>query len=399
MTRRVLVSAGDPSGDLILAAVIRHLKAHNQGEPLEFVGLCGPASEAEGAQIIASAKDVAVVGISEVLRNLRKIFGVLDRLKAEIPRCQSVLCVDFPDFNLKLAQLARRQGCPVDFIIAPQVWAWRSNRLPQIARAVRRLYPALPFEESIFRDAGVDARFLGHPIRDMLPPRNRREARKEIAADPDDRVICVMPGSRRSEIERHLPLMLEAWERFAQLERQAQFRTRNVAVLPLAPGWTREGWFELLKPEDQARFQRFEAEGVWRVVPDSRRALMAADFGWIVSGTATLEAALYQVPHVLVYRLSGLSAFLIKALSTYFSDSSASAGLPNILLGRAVIPEILQDSLSAKRLAIESFELLHDPTRLDEIGKSLRYLPKKLGDPGATERIALDLLAAWKPAP
>ncbi|MBS1984074.1 MAG: lipid-A-disaccharide synthase [Bdellovibrionales bacterium] len=393
--KRVLVSAGDPSGDLILAALVRAIKASPVGNQYEFAGLCGPASMREGVQLVAEAKDVAVVGISEVVRKLPQIFGALGKLRQELSRCDSVLCVDFPDFNLKLADIARVQGKPVDYIIAPQVWAWRHGRLPKIARSVRRLYPALPFEEELFREAGVDAHFLGHPIRDMLPPRARRESRTELQVLPAERLLCLMPGSRRTEIERHLPLFLEAWDIFTHLEANAHHRVRNRAVLPLAPGWTREAWLAILSAKDRARFEELEKSGEWILASDSRRALMAADFGWIVSGTATLEAALYMLPHILVYRLSYFSALLIKSLSHYFSDRNAAAGLPNILLGQNVIPELLQDDVDARRLAIESFELLNDPARLSTIGKSLRYLPKKLGDVGAVMRISADLLQMW----
>ena len=394
--KRILVSAGDPSGDLILAGVIRNIRELNPTETYEFVGLCGPASEKEGARSLASAKDVAVVGISEVLRNLKKIFGVLDILKKELAQCDSVLCVDFPDFNLKLSELARKQKVPVDFIIAPQVWAWRSGRLPKMKRLLRKIYPVLPFEEELLKDAGIDARFLGHPIRDLLPPKSRRTAREELNIQSAERLFCLMPGSRHSEILRHLPLFIEAWQRFEKMELAARTKTHDRVVVPIAPGWTQEGLMELLNPDYRALLQNWLDEKKWVFVTDSRKALMAADFGWIVSGTATLEAALYQVPHILVYRLSWSSAFLIRFLSHYFTDRDASAGLPNILLGKSVIPELLQEHVDAKRLAIESFELLHDPIRMAEIERSLRFLPKKLGDAGAIRRIAQDLSASWK---
>jgi lipid-A-disaccharide synthase len=398
--RRVLVSAGDPSGDLILAKLVESLREQSRetgAGDIEFVGLCGPAAEAAGVKVIASAKEVAVVGITEVLRNLPHLFGVLNRLKTELVRVDSVLLLDFPDFNLRLAELARKAGKPVDYVVAPQVWAWRGGRLDQIRQRVRRMYPALPFEEEVFREAGIDARFLGHPIRDLLPPKARRAAREELAVSPEDHLIAILPGSRHSEIRKHLPLLIEAWGLFLALEAKQNLgkHARHRAVVPLAPGWTREEWLGLLEEKDRARLLELERAGDWILTHDSRRALMAADFGWIVSGTASLEAALYLVPHILLYRLSPISAFLIKRLSHYFSDENAAAGLPNILLRKMVIPELLQDRVSARALAIESYELLGNPARLDEMAKSLRFLPKKLGEAGATRRIASDLLAAW----
>lgn len=393
-SKRILVSAGDPSGDLILASLVRAMREGAPNTSFEFVGLCGPASEAEGVKPLASAKDVAVVGISEVLRNIRKIFGTLDLLRAELPRVDSLLCLDFPDFNLRLAAMARNQKVPTDYIIAPQVWAWRHGRLPQISRCVRRMYPVLPFEEELFRNAGIDARFLGHPIRDMLPPRARREARKEFDLKPEDYCLAILPGSRSTEIRRHLPLFLDAWDELERFEKRRGFEPPRHALLPMAPGWDELSIEALLSDKDRARLRHRITYG-WRFVRDSRRALMAADFGWIVSGTASLEAALYMLPHVLVYRLSRLSAFLIRASSQYFRPGEGFAGLPNILLGRETIPELLQDQLDPKRLALETFELRHDNTRLTELNRSLRYLPKKLGNPGAITRMAEDLLHLW----
>lgn len=393
--RRVLVSAGDPSGDLILAAVIRELKDIAPGR-LEFVGLCGPASEAEGVRILASARDVAVVGIWEVLRKLRTIFGVLGRLREELPKSDSLLCVDFPDFNLKLAGLAKKAGKPVDYIVAPQVWAWRSGRLAKMRGLIRRLYPALPFEEEIFRDAGIDARFFGHPIRDLLPPRSRASARRELGFKDEETVFALMPGSRRSEIDRHLPLLLDAWERALVVKPRRALKGVWKGLLPLAPGWDLARFSEGFDARTRQRLDERVESGDWKIVNDSRQALMAADFGWIASGTATLEAAYYQVPHVLIYRLSGLSAWLIRSSTSYFEGTEAMAGLPNILLGRKVIPELLQADLSADRLSAETIELLTDSVRMGNIRKSLRFLPKRLGEAGVARRIAEDLARLWK---
>lgn len=396
--KRIVVSAGDPSGDLILAEIVKRVHEAHPGV-YEFEGLCGPASEAAGVKIIAPAHEVAVVGISEVLKNLDRIYGVLGKLRERLPGATALLCVDFPDFNLKLADLARKANVPVDYVVAPQVWAWRSGRIPRVKKLVRRLYPALPFEEALFRDGGVDARYLGHPIRDLLPPKARRTTREAFGLAPDTRALCVMPGSRRTEIARHLPLFLDAWDEWQRLEARAPRSYTpaplTVALVPIAPGWTKDAWLALSKPDVRSRLETKLQSGEWRLVDDSRRALMAADFGWIVSGTATLEAALYGLPHLLVYKLSALSARVIRLLSHYFSDPDAFAGLPNILLKRGVIPELLQHHVNARRVAAETHELLNDPSRLDEITKSLRYLPKKLGEPGATTRIATDLAARW----
>lgn len=397
-TRRILVSAGDSSGDLILSKVIEALRREAGDQKLEFVGLCGPACVAQGVKALASSKDVAVVGIFEVLKKLKTIFGALDLLRDELSRVDSLICVDFPDFNLKLAGMAQKKNIPVDYIVAPQVWAWRSNRLPKMRRLIRRLYPALPFEENVFREAGLEARYLGHPIRDLLPPRARRPAREKLGVGPDDFIFCLMPGSRKSEIQRTMPILVEAWKSL-QAIRAARtlpaYPSRWRAAVPVAPGWSAEQLIEALAPKEQQQVRDYVASGEWIFHGDSHEVQMAADFGWITSGTATLEAAYYQLPHILFYRLSGLTAFLIQSLSSYFTHNKGMAGLPNILLGRPVIPELLQKDLQPRRLATETFELLADRTQFNLLKKQLRFVPQRMGDAGATERIAQDLWRLW----
>lgn len=394
--RRILVSAGDPSGDLILSEIIKNLREVYPTVVFDFVGLCGPKSIEQGARAIVSTQDVAVVGIVEVLRNLDKIFKSLHVLSDELKKCDSLLCVDFPDFNLRLARMAKKIGRPVDYVVAPQVWAWRSGRIPLIKNLVRRLYPAFGFEASLFLEAGADAKFLGHPIRDLLPPRNRRESRMELGVDSSDFVVGLMPGSRRGEIRRHLSLMVEAWDLFYSQKNRLYSKHKNLkALLVLAPQWTLEDLLKVLNQHLRSQVEEWVKEGYWIVSNDSHRALMAMDFGWICSGTATLEAGYYQVPHILLYRLNSFSVYLLRMLSSYFSDPESSAGLPNIILKKKVIPELLQNDLTAERLARDSAELLLDNPKMVDIVKHLRFIPKALGEPYACRRIAMDLGALW----
>lgn len=401
---QVLVSAGDHSGDLILSKIVSTLKGA-YGDQVEFLGLAGPLSQAAGVRPIGRAQDVAVVGIVEVVRNLNKIFSVLGSLESQLKNVDSVLCVDFPDFNLKLATMAKKQGKPVDYVIAPQVWAWRKSRLPKIKELIRRLYVALPFEKEIFLDAGVDAEFLGHPIRDALAPLNRRGAREALSLKENEFVFCIMPGSRHAEIKRHLPLLLKSWKMFCQISEQkglnpspdqTGLHKKFKAVVAVSQGLSAEAFLSHLKPKDREEAQALIESGQWSLVYQPHLAQMASDFGWIASGTASLEAAYYQLPHILFYKLSPISAWLIKSLTSYFSDADSFAGLPNILLRLPVIPEILQHEVSARRIAAETVELLSDNHRMTSIKKSLRFIPKKLGEAGASFRVAEDLAKLWK---
>jgi lipid-A-disaccharide synthase len=395
---RVLVSAGDHSGDLILSKIVSTLSAAYSGK-VEFVGLAGPLSQAAGVKPIGRTQDVAVVGIIEVIRNLKKIFSVLGKLEKELKNVDSVLCVDFPDFNLKLAGMAKKQGKPVDYIIAPQVWAWRKHRLPNIKSLLRKLYVALPFEKEVFIDAGVNADFLGHPIRDALMPLNRRGARENLKIEDSDFVFCMMPGSRHAEISRHLAMLVKSWKLFLQAADQKGLQRKELryrALVAVAQGQDRESFLAHLSGRDRKEAEALLESGEWVLVYQSHLAQMASDFGWIASGTASLESAYYQLPHILFYKLSPVSAWLIKSLTSYFSDPNSFAGLPNILLRRSVIPELLQDQVSARRLAAETVELLLNPGEMSNMKKSLRFIPKKLGDPGVSFRIAEDLAELWK---
>ncbi|MBP7844341.1 MAG: lipid-A-disaccharide synthase [Proteobacteria bacterium] len=396
--KRVLISCGDPSGDQILAKVIQHIKSIDP--QYEFVGLGGPLSEQAGLKVIASTKDVAVVGIVEVLKKLPKIFAALKRLETELSNVDSVLCVDFPDFNFRLAEMARKKSIPVDYIIAPQVWAWRSSRLNVMKKWLRRIYPAFSFEQNLFSDAGLEARYLGHPLRDVLPPLSRRQARETLGLNESQQLMSLLPGSRHGEIARHLSLFLEAWVEFKKLYKKNGLKFPFIAYVPLARGWTKEQMESLIhNKQDLELWKQFLDSGEWKIQYQAHLCMMASDFAWITSGTATLEAAYYQLPHILVYKLSRFSVFVVQQLSEYFRKPDAKAGLPNILLERMVIPEMLQQHLTPKTLANESFELLRNSSEMYRIKKFLRWIPKRMGEVGATNRIAADLMQLWHETP
>lgn len=393
----MLISTGDLSGDLLLSRVIEHLHqiASQNGDEIEFVGLAGEKCEAQGAKLLARSEDVAVVGIIEVLARLREIFKILGRLGQELDAVDSVICVDFPDFNFRLAQLAKKKGKPVDYLVSPQIWAWRGERVNKMRELTRKVYPVLPFEESFLRENGVHAQYLGHPLRDILPPRNRRESREVLGVKADEFLMALMPGSRHSEIQRHLPILVRAWKLFTKEAKRRHMTQRYRAYLPMPKGWNLERIASVLKGKDREVFDELLATQEWRLNNDSWTTMQAADFGWIASGTATLEAAYYQLPHILFYRLSWLSARMIRSMTSYFTGNGMGAGLPNILLNKRVIPEILQEDLTPARLSLESLELLGHSIRMSSIKRDLRWIPKKLGEAGVSQRMAEDLWALW----
>ncbi|MEZ4815255.1 MAG: lipid-A-disaccharide synthase [Bdellovibrionota bacterium] len=391
--KKILVSAGDPSGDQLLAHIIKSINESSPGQ-FEFWGLAGPLCERQGVKLLVSSKDVAVVGAFEVVRNAGKIFGALTKLAAALKESDSLLCVDFPDFNFRLAGVAKKLKKPVDYIVAPQVWAWRGGRIKVMRTWLRRLYPALPFEEELFKQQGVDAKFLGHPIRDVLPVRNRRGAREVLNLKEEELILAIFPGSRTSEIRRNLPLMIESWEQFKKNQARWGVKKEWTGLLTVAQGWKLEELAALLPKKLAPVFSEL-LKKEWKVSFQNHASLMAGDFGWITSGTASLEAGYYQLPHVLVYKLNPFSVMILKSISSYFKDPNSFAGLPNILLQKRVVPELLQSDLTPRRLAFETLDLLQDAHRLDVMKKYLRWIPKKLGEVGVSKRIADDLVQEW----
>jgi lipid-A-disaccharide synthase len=397
LKKTILVSAGDVSGDLLLSKVVVHLKdiALKEGVELNFIGLAGDHCESVGVQLIAHSNEVAVVGIVEVVSRLKHIFGVLNQLSKVMNSVDSVLCVDFPDFNFRLSEIALKKSIPVDYLVSPQLWAWRSSRVERMKLLTRKVYPVLPFEETYLRNRGVNAKYLGHPLRDILPPRNRRESRDVLTIKNEDFVIALLPGSRKSEIKRHLPILLHAWKCFSQESKRRHMVQRFRAVLSLPPKWDRDQIRNLLRESDWEMLEAYMSSQEWRLNHQSWTTMQASDFAWIASGTATLEAAYYQLPHILFYRLSWLSAQMIQSLTSYFSANGPGAGLPNILLEKKVVPEILQGDLTAERLSRECLELLNNPIKLSALKRDLRWIPKKLGESGVSKRMAEDLWGLW----
>jgi lipid-A-disaccharide synthase len=395
LKKKILVSAGDPSGDLKLSRLIQALQEKFGPDAFEFFGLAGPECEKRGVRLVARSSEVAVMGFTEVLAKLPKILSVLKKMNDELPAADGVLLVDFPDFNFKLAHRASQLKKPVDYFIAPQIWVWKRGRLKAMQKFVRRVYPELPFEENIYREAGIGAHYYGHPIRDILPPKARKAVRQELNIHQEDFLFAILPGSRHSEIRKHLPIFVDAWHELRiELSRRRDDRVVRV-VLPLAQGITEKDFLDSLNEEQKRKYRTWVDYREWIVGEDSWKMLQAADFGWIASGTASLEAGYYQLPHILVYKLSALTALLIKMRSNYLAVDGGFAGLPNIILEKAVVPELLQADLDSKRLRSETIELLYDHSRLQAMRKELRWLPKKMGSAGVLERIAEDYGSLW----
>jgi lipid-A-disaccharide synthase len=378
--RTVLIVAGEASGDLHGASLVHEMKALDPS--LVFCGVGGKKLEAEGVRLVAHSSEMAVVGLTEVFSRLRHIVGVFFRLRKMLrqEKPHLLILIDYPDFNLPLASAAKRAGVKVFYYISPQVWAWRKNRIHRIRRIVDRMAVILPFEKAVYADMGFAVDFVGHPLLDSVKRTcTREEATAAFGLRDTWPTVALLPGSREKEVTSLLPEMLGAAEILARDFEKAQF------VLPLAdtvdPGLVEKIISRHPVPVTVIPGRMYDAVGI-------------SDVAMVASGTATLETALLEIPMVIAYRISPLTAAVGKRFIRV-----DHIGLANIIAGRTVVPELVQDDATASRMAVEVKAILSDRERYESIRKDLSGLRKKLGDPGASRRaaeLALGLMAEDK---
>jgi lipid-A-disaccharide synthase len=376
--RRVLLVAGEASGDLHGADLVRALRVSLPD--LEVFGLGGERLREAGMRTVADASDVATVGLTQAggrLRILWRTYRALARRLREDPPDLCVL-IDFPEFNLRLARLAKRAGVPVLYYIGPQVWAWRRGRVRKIARRVDRLAVVFPFEPALYAARVPSVEFVGHPLLDRVRvTRGREETLRAHGLDPARRTVLLLPGSRPSEIDYLLPQLLGAVRRIG--------RAGNVQF-PLALAHT------LSAAEVQRRVRAADVDVDVTVLEDDTYNLIAAsDLALVSSGTATLECALLERPMVIVYRLGPLSYGLGRLLVR----GVRYIGMPNIVADREVVPELLQSQATGPRIADAAQAILADPVRYARMVEDLREVRRRLGRGGAAGRaaaIALEML-------
>jgi lipid-A-disaccharide synthase len=361
------VSCGEPSGDLYAGDLVRHLR--ERAGTLDVFGLGGDRVEAEGARLLAHVRELAVVGLLEVLKHLRRLRRVFRSVLLEVERDRPgvAVLVDYADFNLRLARELKARGVPVVYYVSPQVWAWRRGRIRAIRERVARMVVIFPFEEPLYRDEGVPVTFVGHPLVDLARPADDRPAfLASQGLDPARPVLAVLPGSRPQEVGHNLPPIAGA---LRLLRAQRPDLQLAVAVAPsLDPA---------LVDRDLAGVP------VARVVGRTHALLGAASAGIVASGTATVEAALMDLPCVVVYRLSPLTY----ALGRPFVRVPHYA-MANLIAGREVVKELIQKDFRPGAVAREVVSLLEDPGRRDGVKKGLEEVRARLGPPGASERAA-----------
>lgn len=374
---KLLTVAGELSGDTHGGALLAGLRERLPN--LEVSGIGGPAMLAAGLEPLHPLSALQVHGLLEVISHLPRLYRILWGLERHLDehRPDALLLVDFPGFNLKLAQAAKRRGIPVYFYSSPQIWAWRGRRIHTIAKAVDLMIVLFPFEVALYQKVGVEVHFLGHPLVGVkAQPAEVVRLKQQVAAPDGVPIVALMPGSRPSELRRHLGVLLEA---MAFCERQG-FRGRY--VIPVAASLSMEEVNALVKAEAQASGLRVLAlENAFLPL------LQAADFAVTASGTATLQTALAGLPFLVVYRMAPLTYFLAKRMA-YLSHIS----IANILAKKEVVPELLQHNFTPEAVGEAFLSLVADPARQAAMKADLQTVAGQLGQPGAYARAA-DMLA------
>lgn len=379
-TQRLMIVAGEPSGDAHAASLVRALREASPRTEFELFGATGPLMRAAGVETIVNSDELAIMGILEVGRVFPKFlraYGDLKRAAAE-RKPDAVVLVDWPEFNLRLAKAVHRRGVRVIYYISPQVWAWRSYRVGQIRRDIDLLLSIMPFENDWFAKRGMkQIEYVGHPLAGEVRSRSSRvEFCKANDLDPARPILALLPGSRHKELTRILPPMLDAAGLIAKAQPEVQF------VLVVAPSRS------LAEAKEIIGSTQKDLPAALRIIHhETREALNAADAAAIASGTATLEAAILGTPMVIVYKESPVNWHTLGRLIT-----ADHFGLVNLVAGERVVTELMQNDLNGAKLAAELLALL-EKKRNEAMRNKLREVSARLGDGGASQRAAGRILA------
>jgi len=367
MAVSLLLSAGEASGDMYAARLATEI--HKRMD-VEIFGMGGPLMRAAGVDVVTDYSEVSVLGITEIVSHLPSLVRAMRRLVNEARRRRPTLAIltDFPGFHLRLARKLKPLGVKNVSYVCPQFWAWRPWRVRVVRRRFAQALCIFPFEEEFYGKAGVPTKFIGHPLVGMVRASlTRAEFAKKHRLSAATPIITLLPGSRMGEIARHLPTMLAACTELRKSKREF------AVVIAVAPGIEVAGLTELLAA----------APHTVVVQDETYNALAAADVALVCSGTATIEAALLDVPMAVVYRVTAVTAVLAKPLvrTKFFS-------MVNLIAGRQVVTELIQDDFTADAAAAEMQRLLDSDEARAELRRGLAEVRDKLGPPGAVERAA-----------
>jgi lipid-A-disaccharide synthase len=364
-----MIVAGEASGDMHGANLVREMLRIDPA--LNFYGIGGKKLREEGVKLLANASDMAVVGLTEVISKLGSILKIMGMMKRSLDerRPDLVILIDYPDFNLPLANAAKKRGIKIFYYISPQVWAWRKGRIGQIKKTVDKMAVILPFEVDTYGQEGFTVNYVGHPLLDMVKLNySKQESRKKFGLAENKITIGILPGSRLSEVGKLMPELLRASEILAQKMPEVQF------VLPLA---------DTLEEKIITKIISGFNVKVKIISGHTYDVISCADLALVASGTATLETALLGIPMVIVYKISLLS-YLIGRLIVDVKN----IGLVNIIAGKTIVPELIQGDACGKRIAVEALAILTNEEKKQEMIKELMAIRARLGEPGAAIRAA-----------
>lgn len=368
-SKTVMIVAGEASGDMHGASLVREMQKMDSS--LNFYGIGGNRLQEAGVKLMANASEMAVVGLTEVIVKLGKFITVMNLMKKSLDDVKPdlVILIDYAGFNLRLAKAAHQRGIKVFYYISPQVWASRQGRIQQIKKFVNKMAVILPFEVDTYARKGFTVEYVGHPLLDLVKTEySRLESRKKFGLVENITTIGLLPGSRTSEVVKLLPEMLKAAEIMAQKTPDIQF------ILPLA---------DTLNEKNVADIISGSAIKVNIIKGRTYDVIACADLAIVASGTATLETALLGIPMIIVYKISPLTYFIGKMIITV-----KNIGIVNIIAGKTIVPELIQNEANGPRIADEALAILTNDERRREIIADLAEIRAKLGTPGAAIRAA-----------
>jgi lipid-A-disaccharide synthase len=367
---RIMISCGEASGDLYAGALASEL--YRRMPAADIFGFGGQRLQAAGGRLVGDYAPLSVTGLTEALRVVPRSFAMLRRLvdTARDLRPHVFVAIDFPDFNFRLMAALRRLGIPIVYYISPQLWAWRPGRMDTMKAHVDQVLVIFPFEQELYARAGVKAEFVGHPLVDLTGAGQERASfLRQLGLVPERPTVALLPGSRRNELDRIMPVLAEALPLIRARVPDVQFVVAGAPNLPDA----------LFAPLGDGG----AGSGLVLVREQTDDVLAACDVVITASGTATIQCALHEKPMVVVYRVSPMTYRLGKRF--LHVDMFA---MPNLIAGHRVVPELIQDDFTAERTAAETVALLTDPDRGAATREALRHVREQLGAPGASGRAA-----------
>jgi len=370
MVQRVMIIAGEASGDLHGSGLVRELKKQNPS--VDVVGVGGDRMAREGMRVVYHIRELGFMGFLEVIKHLPFI-KVMEHTLEQIVKFKQpevLVLIDYPGFNLRFARKVKRYGMKIVYYISPQVWAWHASRIKKMKKLVDTMLVVFPFEVALYEKEGIPAEFVGHPLLEVLESNfNRKNFCKRYGIDSGKRILGLIPGSRKQEIERIFPVMLSA-ARMVAREEDVEI------VVAVAPTLTEE-YFKTM----------YEAGDVRLVTAATYDVMQHSAFAMVTSGTATLETACFGTPMTVVYKTSWLTYIIGRLLVRV-----KNIGLVNIVAGKTIVPEFIQHRATPESLAGKALEILRNGERMNSMRKELAALRKKLGTAGASKRVARHVL-------